>query len=68
MVRYNRENVPWFSWLFPNTYAVDPLRDLVLFHTWPADGTQALLILLGFAALSLAVGWSLTARQLRRLG
>jgi hypothetical protein len=68
MVRYNRENVPWFSWLFPNTYAVDPLRDLVLFHTWPAEWTQTLLILLGFAALSVAVGWGLTARQLRRLG
>jgi ABC-type multidrug transport system permease subunit len=68
MVRYNRENVPWFSWLFPNTYAVDPLRDLVLFHSWPADWNQTLLILVGFASLSLVVGLGLTARQLRRLG
>jgi hypothetical protein len=68
MVRYNRENVPWFSWLFPNIYAVDPLRDLILFHTWPVDWTSSLLILAGFAALSLAVGFGLTARQLRRLG
>jgi ABC-type multidrug transport system permease subunit len=68
MVRYNRENVPWFSWLFPNTYAVDPVRDLVLFHTWPADWTQTVLILTGFAALSLVVGLGLAARRLRRLG
>jgi hypothetical protein len=67
MVRYNKENVPWFSWLFPNTYAVDPLRDLILFHTWPADWTPALLILLGFAALSLALGLTVTGRKLRRL-
>jgi ABC-type multidrug transport system permease subunit len=68
MVRYNRENVPWFSWLFPNTYAVDPIRDLVLFHTWPVDWTSTLLILVGFATLSLTVGFGLAARQLRRLG
>jgi hypothetical protein len=67
LVRTNRENVPWFSWLFPNTHAVDPIRDLVLFHTWPADWTATLLKLLGFAALSLVVGLALTARQLRRL-
>ncbi|MGD8515574.1 MAG: ABC transporter permease [Anaerolineae bacterium] len=66
MVRYNRESVPWFSWLFPNTYAVDPLRDLVLFSTWPVDWRSTLLILAGFAVLSLGVGWGLAARQLRR--
>jgi ABC-type multidrug transport system permease subunit len=68
MIRYNRENVPWFSWLFPNTYAVDPLRDLILFHTWPEDWSQTLLILAGFAALSLVVGLGMAARRLRRLG
>jgi hypothetical protein len=68
MVRTNREDVPWFSWLFPNTYAVDPLRDLILFHTWPADWTPALLTLVGFATLSLVLGLGLACRQLRRLG
>jgi ABC-type multidrug transport system permease subunit len=68
MVRYNRENVPWFSWLFPNTYAVDPVRDLVLFQTWPADWMLTLLLLTGFAAVSLLAGLGLAARQLRRLG
>jgi hypothetical protein len=68
LVRYNRENVPWFSWLFPNTHAVDPLRDLVLFHAWPADWAPTLLILAGFAAGSLVLGVGLTIRQLRRLG
>lgn len=67
LVRYNWESVPWFSRLFPNTYAVDPLRDLILFHAWPVDWTPALLKLIGFATLSLVVGLGLTARQLRRL-
>jgi ABC-type multidrug transport system permease subunit len=67
MVRTNRANVPWFSWLFPNTYAVDPLRDLILFHAWPADWGLTLLVLIGFAALGLVVGLVLAARQLRRL-
>jgi ABC-type multidrug transport system permease subunit len=68
LVRYNRENVPWFSWLLPNTHAVDPLRDLILFHTWPADWTPTLLKLAAFAALSLVAGLGLSARRLRRLG
>jgi hypothetical protein len=65
--RYNRESVPWFSWLFPNLYAVDPIRDLVLFHAWPVDWLPALLILAGFAATSLALGLTLAGRRLRRL-
>jgi hypothetical protein len=68
MVRYHWESVPWFSRLLPNTYAVDPLRDLVLFHAWPADWASMLLKLAGFAAASLVVGLGLAARQLRRLG
>jgi len=68
MVRNNAVNVPWFSWLFPNTHAVDPLRDLILFHTWPADWTVTLIKLVGFAAVGLVVGLGLTARRLRRLG
>jgi hypothetical protein len=68
LVRHNRENVPWFSWLFPNTHAIDPVRDLTLFHTWPADWTSTLLKLLGFAALSLIVAFGLASRRLRRLG
>jgi ABC-type multidrug transport system permease subunit len=67
LVRYNWESVPGFSRLFPNTYAVDPLRDLILFHAWPVDWTPTLLKLIGFATLSLAVGLGLAARQLRRL-
>ena len=68
LVRSNWEAVPWFSRLFPNVYAVDPLRDLILFHAWPADWTTTLLKLAGFAALSLVAGWSLAGRQMRRLG
>jgi ABC-type multidrug transport system permease subunit len=66
-VRYYPSKVLWIAWLFPNTHAVDPVRDLVLFHAWPADWTATLLKLIGFAALSLVVGLSLSARQLRRL-
>jgi hypothetical protein len=68
LVRVHRADVQWYSWLFPNTHAVDPLRDLILFNIWPADWTATLLKLTGFAVISLAVGVSLTARQLRRLG
>ena len=67
LVRHNWESVPWFSRLFPNTYAVDPLRDLVLFRTWPADWWSTLLILSAFAGLSMAVGLGVTACRLRRL-
>jgi hypothetical protein len=66
--RYNRASVPWFSWIFPNIYAVDPMRDLVLSRTWPADWTPAVLILAAFAGVSLALGLGLAARELRRLG
>jgi hypothetical protein len=66
-VRYYSSEVLWIAWLFPNTHAVDPLRDLVLFHAWPVDWTATLLKLTAFAALSLVVELSLSARQLRRL-
>jgi hypothetical protein len=68
LVRSNEEKVPWFSWLFPNIYAVDPLRDLILFSQWPVDWNQIMLILIFFAALGLLFGWLITVRQIRRLG
>jgi hypothetical protein len=68
LVRPFKEKVYWFSWLFPNTYAIDPLRDLILFHEWPIDWNHTLLVLICFAIGSLAVGWTLAARQLRQMG
>jgi ABC-type multidrug transport system permease subunit len=68
MIRNNEASAPWFSWLFPNTHAVDALRDLILFHARPADWTATLLKLTGFAAIGLAVGMGLASRQLRRVG
>jgi len=65
VIRNNTANVPWFSWLFPNTYAVDPLRDLILFHTWPVDWQPRLLILAAFAAASLTLSLFFTVRELR---
>jgi len=67
-VRYYPDEVLWLAWLFPNTYAVDPVRDLVLFRAWPADWTATLLRLTGFAVAGLAAALSLAARQMRRLG
>jgi len=52
----------------PNTYAVDPLRELLLFRAWPAGWLPTLLILGAFAAGGLVVGCPLASRQLRRLG
>lgn len=68
LVRPFKEKVEWFSWLFPNIYAIDPLRDMILFHEWPVDWNRTLLVLCCFAVGSLAVGWALAARQLRRMG
>jgi ABC-type multidrug transport system permease subunit len=67
-VRQNWAKVTWLARLFPNTYAVDPVRDLVLFRAWPVAWPSALLTLLGFALVSLIGGMVLTGRQLRRLG
>jgi ABC-type multidrug transport system permease subunit len=68
LVRYNREELYWFSWIFPNTHAIDPIRDLVLFNTWPQDWNATLIKLIGFAAIALAFGMAITVRKLRRLG
>jgi ABC-type multidrug transport system permease subunit len=66
-VRYYSHKVLWLAWLFPNTHAVDPVRDLVLFQTWPADWVATLLKLVGFALLGLAGGAVFASRRLRRL-
>jgi ABC-2 type transport system permease protein len=68
LVRYNQAEVLWFSWMFPNTHAIDPIRDLVLFNRWPEDWKVTLLKMIGFAAIALTVGMTITSRKLRRLG
>jgi len=67
-VHQSWHKVLWVARLFPNTYAVDPVRDLVLFGAWPADWVPVLLTLIGLAFVSLVGSLVLTARQLRRLG
>lgn len=67
MVRANKDAVTWVAWLFPNTYAVDPLRDLILFNTWPLDFWPVLWKLLAFALFSLVLGYAFAVRRLRRL-
>lgn len=68
MVRGFERKVPWISWLFPNIYAVDPLRDLLLFHAVPEIPTRVLLILMGFAVFSLLLASSTVIRKIRRIG
>jgi ABC-type multidrug transport system permease subunit len=68
LVRPFKEKVTWISWLFPNIYAVDPLRDMILFQAWPTDWNQTITILSVFALFSIVVGWFLANRQLRKLG
>jgi ABC-2 type transport system permease protein len=68
MVRAHKDAVTWVAWLFPNTYAVDPIRDLVLFNTWPVDFWQVLVTLLVFAGSALLIGSIFSVRKLRRLG
>ena len=67
-VRYYPRGVQWIARLFPNSYAIDPLRDLMLFHRWPDDWTSTLLIVAIFALVALATSFAFTNRQLRRLG
>jgi hypothetical protein len=68
LVRFHSEEVLKIAWLFPNTHAIDPLRDLILFHTWPIDWSRTLLTLISFAALSLTIGISMSSRGVRRSG
>jgi ABC-2 type transport system permease protein len=65
-VRYSSGNLWWLIRLFPNAYAVDPLRDAVLFNTIPANWTQIILTLILFAAVSLSAGFFVAQRQLRK--
>ena len=68
LVRYNQEEVLLISWMFPNTHVIDPIRDLVLFNSWPEDWNVTLIKAIGFTAIALAFGVSITSRKLRRLG
>jgi ABC-2 type transport system permease protein len=68
MVRAHKDAVTWIAWLFPNTYAVDPVRDLVLFNTWPLDFWQVLIKLFAFASVAVLIGSAFSIRNLRRLG
>jgi len=67
MVRAHQDAVTWIAWLFPNTYAVDPMRDLVLFQTWPKDFGSVLVILTGFGIFAILAGSLVFARQVRKL-
>lgn len=67
MVRAHKDAVTWIAWMFPNTYAVDPIRDLVLFHTWPVDFWPTLFTLLAFAGGAVLIGSLFSARKLRRI-
>ncbi len=66
MVRNNEANVPWFSWGIPNTYAVDALRDFILFNTFPADFGKNIVILTIFALVAIVAGVGIASNQLRR--
>jgi ABC-type multidrug transport system permease subunit len=68
MVRAHKDAVTWIAWLFPNTYAIDPIRDLVLFNTWPVDFGPVLFTLLVFAGAASLMGSIFSVRKLRRLG
>jgi hypothetical protein len=67
MVRANNDAVTWVARLFPNMYAIDPIRDLVLFNTWPVDFRPVLGILIAFAFGSVFLGSFFAVRKLRRL-
>jgi len=68
MVRAHQDAVLWIAWLFPNTYAVDPLRDLILFNTWPVDFWPVLFKLTGFAIAAVALGTAFSTWRIRKPG
>ena len=63
MVRKNEANIPRFSWLITNTYAVDALRDFILFNTFRLISVRTFLILAGIAVTA---GIGIASKQLRR--
>ncbi len=65
LVRTREADIYWWNWLFPNIYALDPLRDLMLFHRVPVDWAPVLLKLSIFAFISFLAGLGLTIRSLR---
>lgn len=67
MVRVNVEKVIGIAWLFPNTYAVDPLRDMILFNTLPLDLQHTLILTTGLAVIAVAISWAFSTRQIRYL-
>lgn len=67
MVRANQDAVTRIAWMFPNTFAVDPIRDLVLFQTLPANFWPILGILTAFAVGAVALGSLFAMRKLRKL-
>ena len=68
MVRAHQDAVTWIAWMFPNTYAVDPIRDLVLFKVWPVDFGPVLFKLVGFTFLAIIFGSLFSTRKLRKIG
>jgi hypothetical protein len=68
LVRYLPKKILWFAKLFPNGHAIDPMRDLILFHKWPTNWDQTVLILSIFAIGCLILSMIVTRRQLRRIG
>ena len=67
MVRGNESKMLLISWFFPNTYAVDPLRDMVLFNTFPGDFNTIILTLSAFALVSSILGFKIAAKNLRNI-
>ena len=65
-IRGFESEMVFLAWFFPNMYAVDQIRDLVLQQTIPVDLTQSILILIGFMLVSGAIGLSVTSRAIRR--
>lgn len=65
-VRYATSRITWLARLFPNYYAIDPMRDLTLFQARPDNLRMVLVILAGFSLASLTLGFGGAARILRR--
>jgi ABC-2 type transport system permease protein len=67
-VRFYPDSLLFIARLFPNTHVMDPLRDLILFHTMPNNWNSLLGILVIFVVISTVFSLVFTNRQLRKIG
>jgi len=66
-VRHYAEVVPRTAWLFPDTHANDPIRELVLLQAWPAGWRTTVPGLSGLVVVAVAGAMTVAALRMPRM-